>query len=182
MTPPITRRELLAAGTTVAAVAITGCGNSNDDAAPMSAPVSFHHGVASGDPLHDRVILWTRISDAFEATLVSWMVATDPELSSVVRTNGDGVDNQPLYASAERDYTFKLDVSGLQPGTTYFYQFRVGDVASPIGRTRTAPVDALQLRFAVASCAKYHQAYWHAYRDIAARSDLDLVLHCGDYI
>lgn len=179
MAPPISRRALIAAGTGLAAAAMTGCSDGNDRRAP---PVSFLHGVASGDPLQDRVILWTRLSDAVEAAVVEWVVATDPALSSVVRASGDGFDEQPMAATPEADFTFKLDVSGLQPGTTYYYQFRVDGARSPVGRTRTAPQDAPRLRFAVASCAKYHQAYWHAYRHIAARADLDLVLHCGDYL
>lgn len=180
MAPPISRRELLIAGSALAAGVVTGC---SDSSGPGGGPtVGFPHGVASGDPLPDRVILWTRVAGATGPVAVDWVVATDPDLSTVVRTSGDGFEPQPEQALPEQDFTFKVDVSGLEPGGTYYYQFRVAGAGSPVGRTRTAPLDASRLRFAVASCAKYQQAFWHAYRHIAARSDIDAVLHCGDYI
>jgi alkaline phosphatase D len=145
----------------------------------------FVHGVASGDPLGDRVILWTRVSpmEVIEGEgelIVDFVVATDPTMNDVV---GHG----RATTSAARDFTVKVDVSDLEPGTTYYYEFfdpsRPAEVRSPLGRTRTLPVGSVErARFAVASCSCYALGYFHAYAEIAARSDLDAVLHLGDYI
>ena len=138
----------------------------------------FVHGVASGDPLHDRVILWTRVSMATLAKdiAVSWIVATDAGLGNIVKAG---------TAKAERnsDYTVKVDATGLLPGTTYYYRVSVGTSRSPIGRTRTLPRGAVdRLRVAVLSCASLAHGYFSAYRGVAQRPDLDLVVHLGDYI
>jgi alkaline phosphatase D len=139
----------------------------------------FQHGVASGDPLHDRVILWTRITpdERHDGVVpVQWQMATDPEMRSVV---ADGI----THTSAERDFTVKLDPQGLQAGTTYYYRFKALGHHSPIGRTKTLPVDHVErLRIAFTSCANYPYGYFNVYGMIAQRHDLDVVLHLGDYI
>ena len=138
----------------------------------------FQHGVASGDPLADRVILWTRVTPQSPRRTVGvrWLVARDAQLRDVVQ-RGDA------ETSAERDYTVKVDAAGLQPGTTYYYRFFAENEASPIGRTRTLPVGATpRLRMAVASCSNLAAGLFNAYRRIAERADLDFVLHLGDYI
>ncbi len=182
---------------------------------PGDAPEAsmFQHGVASGDPLSDRVILWTRITAAADATVVvRYVVATDPGLRHVVRRGRVRTD-------ADVDHTVKVDVDGLRPGTSYYYRFQVarllrdkGDRGrdrgdddgdgddrwasgdhdrrggtprelSPIGRTRTLPVGrTARLRIAVASCSSLAHGYFNAYRRIAERADLDLVVHLGDYL
>lgn len=177
------RQFLKAAAGTAAATTLSSC-SSPDATTPAAADERvFKYGVASGDPLHDRVILWTHISQASAAVGVSWIVATDPELSNIVRHSGDGLDSrQPGATDSSRDYTYKVDVTGLSAETTYYYQFTALGQTSPIGRTRTTPQgDVEQLRFAVCSCSKYHHGYWNAYRHIAERQDLDAVLHLGDY-
>lgn len=189
---PPTRRKFLSHSAALAAsgtlVGLSGCDQTSPDindinAAPDNRTGVFAHGVASGDPMADRVILWTRLSQTQSDAPVTWVLATDPQLTNVVRSSGDGVDAAAqARATMARDYTVKLDVTGLQPGTTYYYQFSALGQQSPIGRTRTAPETAEQLRFAVCSCSKYHQAYWNSYAHIAKRRDLDAVLHCGDYI
>lgn len=143
-----------------------------------SGRVSFEHGVASGDPLQRRVILWTRVTP--ERTprrlYVGWVVARDPAMRHVVER---GV----ARTGPERDYTVKVDADGLRPGTTYYYRFFSRGVASPVGRTRTLPAGRTQrLRLAVASCSNHAAGLFNAYRRIAERSDLDAVLHLGDYI
>jgi alkaline phosphatase D len=146
----------------------------------------FQHGVASGDPLPDRVILWTRVSLASSKTiLVTYIVATDPGLRKVVLRG-------TATAAAASDFTVKVDAGllrrgdtkgVLRPNTTYYYQFTAGGQTSPIGRTKTLPVGPTQsLRFAVVSCSNYAYGYFNAYGRIAARADLDLVMHLGDYI
>jgi alkaline phosphatase D len=146
--------------------------------AGVVAPSRFQHGVASGDPLADRVILWTRVTPPSPVSVVnvSFVVATDPALTQVV-TRGIAKTNPA------RDYTVKVDPAGLQPGTTYYYRFTADGENSPIGRTRTLPVGNVpRLRMAVASCSNHAFGLFNAYRRIAERADLDLVLHLGDYI
>jgi alkaline phosphatase D len=150
-------------------------------------PAPFVHGVASGDPLPDAVVIWTRITPSAEATpgsgvgrdrTVRWIVATDPELTDVVRSG-------TVRTGAHRDHTVKIDVTGLAPATTYHYGFALGADRSPVGRTRTAPAPSAtppDLRFALASCSNFEGGYFAGYRAIAERDDLDLVLHVGDYI
>jgi len=136
----------------------------------------FLHGVASGDPLADRVVLWTRVSGASGRTSVRWEVADDEAFTRTVRRGETSTD-------ASRDFTVKVDAAGLRPGRHYFYSFTARGERSPAGRTRTlaaGPVD--RARLAVASCANLPFGYFNAYRGIARREDLDLVLHLGDYI
>ena len=145
---------------------------------PGTASGVFVHGVASGDPLSDRVILWTRVTLGITkgAASATYVVATDPTLQQVVRTGSVGTDDK-------KDYTVKVDVTGLVPATTYFYQFTCNGAKSPIGRTRTLPVGSVdRLRIAVVSCASLAHGYFNVYRQISFRADLDLVVHLGDYI
>ncbi len=138
----------------------------------------FRHGVASGDPLNDRVILWTRVTPPAPVSVVnvSFVVATDPGMAQVVLRGS-------TKTNVARDYTVKVDPSGLRPGTTYYYRFFADGEASPIGRTRTLPVGSPQrLRIAVVSCSNHAAGYFNVYRQLAARVDLDLVLHLGDYL
>ena len=179
-----TRREFFrrAGGTTLAVGTLSllgGCGgNGSADPVPSSPGTGlFRHGVASGDPLADRVILWTRVTpDVAGPVDVDCVVATDTALAQVVA-------RFTLSTDATRDYTVKSDVLGLQPNTTYYYRFSVGGVGSPVGRTRTLPVGATtRLRMAVVSCSNLAQGFFNAYRRVAERADLDLVVHLGDYL
>ncbi len=138
----------------------------------------FQHGVASGDPLTHRVVLWTRVTPPTPVSVVnvSFVVATDAALTQVV-LHGIAKTNRA------RDYTVKIDPTGLQAGTTYYYRFISDGEASPIGRTRTLPAgNAQRMRIAVASCSNHAAGYFNAYRRIAQRADLDLVVHLGDYL
>lgn len=154
--------------------------------AATAAPV-FQHGVASGDPLPDGVLLWTRVTPVPEAlpgsgagpdTEVGWAVARDKAFTDVVATGS-------TTATAATDHTVKADIRGLQPGTDYWFRFTSGGAESPVARTRTAPAaDAAVpgLRFGVVSCANWEAGYFSPYRHLAARGDLDAWLHLGDYI
>lgn len=151
--------------------ALAGCSSSDDAAEPQV----FQHGVASGDPLPDAVVLWTRVT-ADGPVDVAWEIAEDPEMTKRV---GEGT----FRTDAERDHTVKVDARGLQPGRTYFYRFRARGAASKVGRTRTAPSGSVsRLRFAVVSCSSFAHGYFHTYRELARQADLDAVLHLGDYI
>ncbi|MFF9812776.1 alkaline phosphatase D family protein [Streptomyces sp. NPDC014006] len=152
-----------------------------------SAAPAFLHGVASGDPLPDGILLWTRVTPAPEAipgsgvgpdTEVAWVVATDRALTDVVAQGS-------VTATAACDHTVKADVRGLKPATDYWFRFSAGGTDSPVARTRTTPAaDAAvaNLRFGVVSCANWEAGHFAAYRHLAARSDLDAWLHLGDYI
>jgi alkaline phosphatase D len=145
--------------------------------APTKPAPRFAHGVASGDPQQDRVILWTRLTSTDGASRsVAWEVARDEAFTSLA-AKGTAV------AAADRDFTVKVDVTGLSPGTDYFYRFRAGAAVSPVGRTRTLAAGAAQeVVLAVASCTLYPNGYFHAYQAIAEEPRLDVVLHLGDYI
>ena len=137
----------------------------------------FRHGVASGDPLPDRVLLWTRVTAGTEQPVaVRWSVARDEDLRQVVASG-------TASARPERDHTLTVDVTDLQPATPYFFRFEVDGQASPVGRTKTLPAqNAAHARFAQLSCAKFNAGFFNAYGRLAERADLDFVLHLGDYI
>ncbi|WP_229055135.1 alkaline phosphatase [Aeromicrobium sp. Leaf350] len=181
------RRQVLIGGMSLAAVAgVVG-------PAAFPSPATgyrhhrFQHGVASGDPTTDAVVIWTRVTPTIEAVPgsglgepaeVLWEVAADEELTEVV-TSGT------VTTDPRSDHTVKLDVTGLLPGQTYYYRFTSGTDVSPIGRTTTTPAnhaDAGSLRFGVVSCANWQAGWFSAYRHLAERGDLDAVIHLGDYI
>jgi len=137
----------------------------------------FKHGVASGDPLEDAVILWTRVSEQRKDRVrVKWWLASDPEFKQIVRRGRE-------RTGPERDYTVKIDVTGLEPGRTYYYRFSSGGERSMTGRTQTLAAGALDsARFAVVSCSNHPYGFFNVYRDIAAQDDLNAVIHLGDYL
>lgn len=181
--PQYTRRAIIKGFTAASMIPLLGanmiaCSNNNNTskAATKSVPAQFNHGVASGDPLSDSVILWTRVTPEREGdVVVAWEIATDEQFSNVVG-NGSGV------TTSEVDYTVKVDATGLDPASEYFYRFLTGEAVSPVGHTRTVPLGALAAAsFAVVSCANYPAGYFHVYREIAMQQ-VDAVLHLGDYL
>jgi len=140
--------------------------------------VHFTHGIASGDPLSDRVILWTRVlpgDGAAKPLKGRWQVAEDARFSRIV-AQGEAA------TGPERDYTVKVDATGLAPAGQYWYRFLFEGLSSPVGRTRTLPKTGLApFTLAVCSCSNYPQGYFNAYRDIAD-APVDAVMHLGDYI
>lgn len=140
----------------------------------------FYHGVASGDPLTDAVIIWTRavpINTNSEIVTGKWFAATDKNMENIVQ-NGD------FQTDASKDYTIKIDVQNLESNTYYYYQFEALGKKSIVGRTKTAPKanDSNRLRFAVVSCNNFQHGYYNAFRAIANQTDLDAIIHLGDYI
>ncbi|MEL6686244.1 MAG: alkaline phosphatase D family protein [Pseudomonadota bacterium] len=140
----------------------------------------FAHGVASGDPHANSVILWTRVSvDADGPVSVVWEMDTDPDFSSPIRGE--------VQARPAKDYTVKVEASGLQSGTVYYYRFRLAEVVSPVGRAKTLPEGRLdQARFAVVSCSNYEHGYFNVYdliaqRQVSGAADYDALIHLGDY-
>ena len=157
-------------------LSFASCGDSGGDS---ESSISFNHGVASGDPLSDRVVLWTKVTppESREEVKVTVEVATDAEFKDPV---GETV---MTTTTAERDYTVKVDFTGLKAGTPYYYRFRSDGVTSPVGRTKTLPQgDVSSVKLAVFSCANYAAGYFNVYGHAAGQADVDAVLHLGDYI
>jgi alkaline phosphatase D len=149
--------------------------NSRNALDPALEP--FYHGVASGDPLPDAIIIWTRITlNSTDAVDVNWRMATDTLFANVVASGTASADSTA-------DWTIKVDVTGLSSDSWYYYDFEYDGTHSLIGRTHTAPVGGVDhLRFGVVSCQSYEHGFYYAYRDMATRNDMDCILHLGDYI
>ena len=145
---------------------------------PQECIAPFYHGVASGDPLSDRVIIWTRITpvDYGQTLTGTYHVATDDQFTNVVANGSFSTDST-------KDFTVKIDVTGLNPNTFYYYEFEHNGAYSLVGRTKTLPVGNVNnMRLAVVSCSDLENGYFNAYEAIAQRNDVDAVLMLGDYI
>ena len=170
------RREFLIKLSSISAVLSTGavlsaCGGSE------TSMVNYDYGVASGDPLSDRVILWThaKYQNKADSVPLTWQVATEIEFTNIVAS---GV----AQSSAETAYTCKVDATGLAANQSYFYRFVSDKHVSPIGRTKTLPIGSVaQVKLAVLSCSNYPTGYFNVYSEVA-KSDVDVAIHLGDYI
>jgi len=175
----VSRRQFIC-GAGAAAVAWSRPGHARQEASSERTGL-FRHGVASGDPLTDRIILWTRVTPPSTRSAtgpidVRWQVAADERLTDVVSRG-------TAHASPERDFTVKIDAGGLRPGRTYFYAFDAGGDQSSVGQTKTLPGRGTRrVRLAQVSCSNYPTGYFNVYRCLANRPDLDAVVHLGDYI
>lgn len=164
----LTRRQFAQAGALVVAA--------GPELALSRRSPRFANGVASGDPLADRVVLWSRVGGYEGTPEVGYEVSATPDFSRSVRQGTVSTD-------AGRDFTLKVDVGGLTPGSVYYYRFSVDGEYSTTGRTKTLPADdAAVARFAVVSCSNYPAGYFNVYRAIGQLNDLDAVIHLGDYI
>jgi alkaline phosphatase D len=174
------RRDfIIKAASTTAVVAISGslvgCFGSK---ASLPPPSEFRYGVASGDPLNDRVILWThaKIADSTEAVGLTWQISSDTAFVNIVNSGR-------ISTTDATSFTAKIDATGLTAGTTYYYRF-IDDagVKSTVGTTRTLPAtNASSVKFAVFSCTLYSEGFFNTY-DAAAKSDAQYAIHLGDYI
>lgn len=181
------RRTLLKAG----AIGAAGIGAAS--ALGLGAPAAaaqhavFGHGIASGDPMADRVILWTRVtptpdahpgSGAGPAATVRWEVSHDAAFGAIVASGTTSTDSG-------RDHTVNVDATGLAADSWYFYRFHCNGQVSPTGRTRTAPAPGThpgRARFGVVSCANWEAGHFGGYRALSERGDLDAIIELGDYI
>ncbi len=196
------RREFLIGAAGTAAAFAAGCSSDPKQATPTTtrlrldpaaraAAAKIHDdpftlSVASGDPLTDRVILWTRLAPQPLAAVdgqpgvgeridVAWEIATDDRFTRIV-TQGTAT------AEARHAHSVHVDATGLEPATNYHYRFSVGRWTSPVGRTRTLPVGSpKRFSLGVVNCQMFETGSYAAYRHLA-QEDLDLVLHLGDYI
>jgi len=180
MTAKISRRELIQKslfgfGALSLSVGFTGCNDSSDQES-STLKVNFEHGVASGDPLKDRVILWTRLTpnDSSARLQVTWQISLDDQFKQIVKTD-------KVTTAASQDFTVKVDATGLIPDQSYFYRFIFGDKISPVGRTKTLPTSTSKVSFAVCSCSNYPAGYFYVYREMA-KQNVDVIIHLGDYI
>jgi phosphodiesterase/alkaline phosphatase D-like protein len=146
--------------------------------------VHFDHGVSSGDPYRDSLILWTRITpgdDVSGPVAVSWEVATTPDFA-----DASIVDTGIFSTSVDRDWTVKVEATGLKADTTYYYRFHTDSAESIVGQSKTLPQDKEAVRLAVFSCANFtaseqFDAYGRA-AAIHAVNPYDALLHLGDYL
>ncbi|WBB70743.1 alkaline phosphatase D family protein [Micromonospora sp. WMMD812] len=182
------RRFLTLTGAAAALAFATRLPGSESASAHGSSPADypFTLGVASGDPLPDAVVIWTRLAPkplerfsgmSYRSVQVDWEVADNERFHRPVRRG-------TALARPEYGHSVHVDVRGLKPGRHYYYRFRVGRHESPVGRTKTAPDPRLQtsaMAFAFVSCQRWDDGFFTAYRHLAAE-DLDLVVHLGDYI
>lgn len=160
------------------ALSLVGCNdNNNDDSQPL-IKVEFLHGVASGDPQADRIIIWTKISPENTASSlnVEWQISTSQDFNTVLQRG-------TVSTNAMADFTVKVDVAQLKPATSYYYRFVCNGVMSPVGRGKTLVVgNTNKVKLAVCSCSNYPAGYFHVYAEMAKHNDLDAFLHLGDYI
>ncbi len=171
----IDRRSLLVTGTLgLGAFAVPGFAQDKS----VAALKGFTHSVASGEPASDSMLLWTRFVPADGKPVhVIAEVSTSADFATIV-TKGMAI------TGPWRDWTTKITVSGLKPGTAYFYRFIGPDgSASPVGRTKTLPEgpQARSFKAAIFSCSNMPFGWFNAYAHAAARDDLDLAIHLGDY-
>ncbi|MFK7828292.1 MAG: alkaline phosphatase [Congregibacter sp.] len=172
MPTKLSRREAIAGLSSALVVSAFGAPVS---ATELKQSPYFRHGVASGDPDRESLVIWTRISGLSGAVQVDWQIALDPEFKTVMSRG-------TVSASAKHDYTVKVLVSSLEAGKTYFYRFHLPDGYSPVGRTRTLPEGNISsLTLAVVSCSNYPFGYFNAYEAIARDPSVEWVLHLGDY-
>ena len=146
----------------------------------------FTLGVASGYPEPNAIVLWTRLAPEplvpgggmpSAPVAVDWEIAQDERFAKVVRRG-------TTYATPDWGHSVHVEATGLEPARDYWYRFTSGGERSAVGRTRTAPAFGAalaRLKLAVANCQYYEHGYYAAYRAMAA-TDLDLVVHVGDYI
>ncbi|MCH6269465.1 MULTISPECIES: alkaline phosphatase D family protein [Neobacillus] len=186
----IDRRSFLHGAGKIAGVSLglaiaNSLGGFKVEAAPNFSVYPFTLGVASGDPLSDSVVLWTRLAPdplngggmPSHVVPVNWELATDENFRNVI---GRGTE----HASPSLGHSVHVEVSGLKANTVYYYRFKCGNELSPVGKTKTLPAagaSVASMTFAFASCQQFEHGYYTAYKHLA-KEDLDLVFHLGDYI
>lgn len=157
--------------------ALQGCASIGK--ASERSSVKFDHGVASGDPTSNAILLWTRAvpeNSAEKQVTLGWELAADESFSNIIRSG-------TATTSASRDYTVKVDVTQLSPNQRYYYRFLGKNSKSPSGKTQTLPESGLRpLKFAVFSCSNYPAGYFNPYTEAAKDDSIDAVIHLGDYI
>lgn len=185
VSPQSRRNFLTRASAWSALMLVNGLDSNARIEAPKYSADPFSLGVASGDPLPNGVVLWTRLAPdplngggmPRSSVSVKWEIASDEGMKKIVKRGEE-------TASPELGHSVHVEAQGLEPGRWYWYRFMSGSAVSPVGRTKTAPAFNARLdrlRLAVASCQHYEYGYFTPYKHMA-KDDLDLVVHLGDYI
>ncbi|RXJ73689.1 alkaline phosphatase [Veronia nyctiphanis] len=174
---PISRRHFIQSVSGGAiATSLAGCVSSKNN---NNEPVSFQHGIASGDPTQTAIILWTRVTTEASEVNVKWEIATDADFTSVSKQGEFVTGNY-------RDFTVKVDAEKLQPNTRYYYRFECNGKFSPIGQTKTLAEGSLDsASLAVVSCSNYPAGHFNVYKEIVTQhqsNPFDAVIHLGDYL
>lgn len=174
----LTRRGILGALTASTAAACSPSRPASFSASTEPSGGIFAHGLASGDPTENAVILWTRITPENPSAgdvEVIWEMDKDPDFASLTASG-------QISTNAARDWTVKIDAQNLEGDASYYYRFKVGENISPIGRTKTLPRGSVSTaRFAVVSCANWEHGYFNVYDHIGRQDHFDAFIHLGDY-
>jgi len=175
----LTRRDFLilsakGIGFAVVSTGLMGCDPTDGD---RDVEVEFLHGVASGDPSQDSIILWTRVTPKESATIsVTWEIATDSAFNHIVH-------NGSTQTTQANDYTVKIDAINLEAGREYFYRFHANGKTSNTGKTKTLPEGVVNsVKLAVLSCANYPAGFFNVYNFASQIQNIDAAIHLGDYI
>lgn len=178
----VTRRGILGALTAASVTACSPAKVETFSSEKMPPRGTFSHGIASGDPTPTQIILWTRITPddaSIDFVSVRWEISKDKAFSSIFKSGS-------VKTSSVRNWTVKIDATGLDPNHIYYYRFVVGPSVSPIGKTRTLPDTSTDsgldsVRFAVVSCSNWQHGYFNVYDYISRQDHFDALLHLGDY-
>lgn len=175
------KASLMGVGSVTTLIALSGCSSNDDDDQQKidnGFKTQFDHGIASGDPLTDKAIIWTRVTPQGTPSSVQVLVevATDTNFTQRVL-------NETTTALASKDYTIKIDVSGLNANTHYYYRFSTEFASTATGQFKTLPINNVSnVKLAVFSCANYPAGHFNVYKAALELTDLDAVVHLGDYI
>ena len=171
------RLSSLGFGSAVVLNVLGGCAGFQSDR-NFDTNAKFTHGVASGDPLSNKLIVWTRaVPSSGELATITVQLALDKEFKKPVYEKG------LLSTNADRDFTLKFDVINLEPDTTYYYRFLSKDNISPVGRSRTLPVGKVDaIKLLTVSCSYYSAGYFNVYKEASKVENVNAALHLGDYI
>ena len=174
----INRRQILGGLTATSAFACSPKNISSYNAEEKSHSGEFLHGVASGDPKFDKVIIWTRITPKdpqLGQLRVKWELSKNENFEIIAKSGF-------FSSQLSRDFTVKIDVKNLMANTEYYYRFHFNKNTSPIGKTKTLPKgDIEKASFAVVSCSNWEHGYFNVYDHIARQDHFDAVIHLGDY-
>ncbi len=176
------RREALIGTAALGGTSLAACSSGgNFSSSQNSAPIrGFEYGVASGDPTVSSIVIWTRAApsgpQATSLVRLQWDMAFDEDFETIAKSG-------EIETDQSRDWTAKINVTGLEAGKTYYYRFKSDQAISPIGRTKTLPSSHVKkLRLAVVSCNSWQHGFFNGLDHIARNPDFDAVIHLGDYI
>lgn len=134
----------------------------------------FNYGVASGDPLKDRVIIWTRVQNLEPVAVVTYEISGTDNFTDIISTG-------EIKTDKNKDFTVKADIGNLKSGTYYYYRFKYKNSYSMTGRTKTLPDQSRKFTVAFVSCENFGAGYFTSYKHIVDDNP-DLIIMLGDFI